>query len=64
MGTKLIRKFGGKRYQYLYYKTSKAEAEAAAKSERAKGWNIRIVRNVIQGRLYYSLYGAHSGKRP
>ena len=52
-----IRIFNGKRYAFLYYRHSKAEAQADAKVERQEGWRIRVVRRRIGKRVYYDLYG-------
>ncbi len=48
---------GGKRYTFLYYRHTKAEAQRAAKKERAAGWSIRIFRHQIGRALYFDLYG-------
>ena len=52
--------FNGKKYTFMYYKHTKPEAEKAAKEERKAGWNIRVVRRNIGGRIYYELYGRYT----
>lgn len=52
-----IKVFNGRKYSFLYYKHTKAEAKQEAKKERKKGWNIRIVKRKIGRVTYYDLYG-------
>ncbi len=52
-----IKIFGGKRYAFLYYRHSKAEAQREAKAERQWGWSIRVIGRKIGGKAYYDLYG-------
>ena len=47
----------GKRYTFLYYRHTKAEAQAAAKRERQKGWKIRVRRQKVGMKTYFDLYG-------
>lgn len=52
--TKII---GGKRYTFLYFRHTKAEAREEAGKDRKAGWKIRIVKRKIGRITYYDLYG-------
>ena len=52
-----VREFGGKRYQFLAYKHTKADAKKLAESQRKKAKRLaRVVPHKMGKKQYYDVY--------
>lgn len=55
--TKQIRRFGGKKYQWVSTDKTKANAKKSARLARSRGWNARIVKGKnYMGKVEYRTY--------
>lgn len=55
--SKKAKKFNGKWYPYQHSVPTKKVAQEHADHMRQRGWNIRVIKEVVHGKERYALYG-------